>query len=76
MKMRFVFLTALALAGCPTLRAQDDVTCDRTAIQWVLPGDFPRALARAKQEQRILVIKGISFGVDDAGAKCATKGVW
>jgi len=42
----------------------------------VLPGDFPQAIARAQKEQRIVVIKGISFGVDGAGAKCATKGVW
>ena len=78
MKMQFAVPAALLLAAsASTLRAQDDnITCDRTAIEWVLPGDFPQALARAQKEQRILVIKGISFGVDDAGAKCATKGVW
>jgi hypothetical protein len=78
MKAQFVVPIALLLAGsAATLRAQDgNITCDRTAIEWVLPGDFAQALARAQQEQRILVIKGISFGVDDAGAKCATKGVW
>ncbi|HZN38421.1 MAG TPA: hypothetical protein VFD82_06435 [Planctomycetota bacterium] len=78
MKMPFGFPMALVLAvSVSTLRAQDDnITCDRTAIQWVLPGDFAQALARAQKEQRILLIKGISFGVDDAGAKCATKGVW
>ena len=78
MKLQFAIPAALLLAGsAATLRAQDDtIPRDRTSIQWVLPGDFPQALARAKQEQRILVIKGISFGVDDAGAKCATKGVW
>lgn len=66
------------LAAVGNAAAQDaaDPACDRNAIAWVLPGDFPQALARARQEQRILVIKGISFGVDDAGAKCATKGVW
>jgi hypothetical protein len=75
MKTPFV-LTVIALAGdAATLRAQG-ATCDRTAIEWVLPGDFPQALARARKEQRIVVIKGISFGVDAAGAKCATKGVW
>jgi len=78
MKVQFVIPVALLLASsAATLRAQDDtIPRDRTAIQWVLPGDFPQALARAQKEQRILVIKGISFGVDDAGAKCATKGVW
>jgi hypothetical protein len=60
-----------------TVAAQDGAAaCDRSAIAWVLPGEFPRALARAQAEQRILVVKGISFGVDGAGAKCATKGVW
>ena len=78
MQTPFVMLAAFAfvLTCTPSdVRAQE-VACDRTAIGWVLPGDFPQALARAKQEQRIVVIKGISFGVDGAGAKCATKGVW
>jgi len=70
-------LTA-ALLLCANLAGQEAASppCDRNAIQWVLPGDFPAALARANQEQRILVIKGISFGVDTEGARCATKGVW
>ena len=77
MKMRSVFPVAFLLAGSASpLPAQHDTACDRTAIQWVLPGDFEQARARAQKEQRILVIKGISFGVDTAGAKCATKGVW
>ena len=77
MKLPFAIPTALALAATASLRAQDDaIACDRAAIQWVLPGDFPQALERAQKEQRVLVIKGISFGVDAAGAKCATKGVW
>jgi hypothetical protein len=50
--------------------------CDTASIGWVLPGRFPAALARARAERRILLIKGISFGVDEAGATCATKGVW
>ncbi|HEX6813514.1 MAG TPA: hypothetical protein VF384_17980 [Planctomycetota bacterium] len=76
MKLQFVIPVAFALIGsAAALRAQG-TACDRTAIEWVLPGDFEQALARAQKEQRILVIKGISFGVDDEGAKCATKGVW
>lgn len=65
----------LMLAALPS---QEDPTppCDRSAIDWVLPGSFPQAVARAQQDQRIIVIKGISFGVDSAGAGCATKGVW
>lgn len=49
---------------------------DTTNIEWVLPGDFGDALARAKAEKRLLLIKGISFGVDVEGAGCATKGRW
>jgi hypothetical protein len=56
--------------------AGSGVACDRAAIAWVLPGDFPRALELARSGRRILVVKGISFGVDEAGAKCATKGFW
>jgi len=77
MNMQIVIPVALALSGIArNAWAQGDCPCDRTAIDWVLPGDFPKALARAKSEQRIVVIKGISFGVDTEGAKCATKGVW
>ncbi|MEO6593880.1 MAG: hypothetical protein ABIP94_03910 [Planctomycetota bacterium] len=51
-------------------------SCNTTNIHWVLPGDFSTALQRAVAEQRLLLIKGISFGVDEAGATCATKGKW
>ncbi len=47
-----------------------------TNIDWVLPGEFDAALARARREGKLLLIKGVSFGIDDAGAKCATKGKW
>ena len=76
MKLQFVIPVAIALAGSVATLPAQGTACDRTAIAWVLPGDFEQALARAQKEQRILVIKGISFGVDDDGAKCATKGVW
>lgn len=49
---------------------------DTAAIEWILPGDFDQARARAVRDQRIIVIKGISFGVDNVGATCATKGRW
>ncbi len=45
-------------------------------IQWVLPGDFEDALERAKAENRIILIKGLGFGLDELGSKCATKGCW
>ncbi|MCA8954868.1 MAG: hypothetical protein KDC87_02275 [Planctomycetes bacterium] len=50
--------------------------CDRTAIRWLKPGEFEQARARAQRDNRLLLIKGISFGVDDEGARCATKGRW
>lgn len=75
-----VALVATSLSFVTALAAQDAAppapACDRTAIEWVLPGDFDTALGRAREEQRILVVKGISFGVDTQGARCATRGVW
>lgn len=49
---------------------------DTSAIEWVLPADFDAALERAKVENRLLLIKGVSFGIDEAGASCATAGTW
>jgi hypothetical protein len=49
---------------------------DATNIHWVLPKDFATALERAKEEHRLLLIKGVSFNIDEAGATCATKGTW
>jgi hypothetical protein len=49
---------------------------DASAIEWVLPGDFEAALARAKAEERLILIKGVAFGIDAEGASCATKGRW
>jgi len=49
----------------------DDVTCN-----FILPGNFKKAMFRAKKENRPLLIKGVAFGLDEAGATCATKGHW
>ena len=49
---------------------------DTSAVEWVLPADFDAALKRAKVENRLLLINGISFGIDEAGASCATAGTW
>ncbi len=69
-----IILQSLAIPG----RGQDrpPFGCDTSAIKWVLPGDFGKAVQRAKKENRLIVIKGVSFGIDVAGAKCATKGKW
>ena len=38
---------------------------DQTGLDWVLP--FKKALAKAKQEKRLLVIKPIAFGTAKDG---------
>ena len=73
----FILISGLAIPG--VARAQDGAAprcSDASAIDWFLPDQFEQALARARTEQRLLVIKGISFGVDQVGAQCATKGQW
>ena len=67
--------TALANDRHPQ-EQEPDLGCDRSAIRWFIPGQFQDARDRARKEKRLLIIKGISFGVDTAGAKCATKGKW
>ena len=46
------------------------------AIEWHLPHQFGEAREASKTKNRILLIKGVSFGIDEAGAQCATKGKW
>ena len=53
-----------------------ELVCDTAAIDWFLPGDFEAALSKAKAQGRMLLVKGVSFGIDAAGAKCATEGTW
>jgi hypothetical protein len=49
---------------------------DECSIRWHFPHQFDEARARAKAENRILLVKGVSFGIDVEGATCATKGKW
>jgi len=49
---------------------------DTTAVKFFIPGQFKEALKQAKETKRCLLIKAIAFGVDEEGAKCATKGHW
>jgi hypothetical protein len=49
---------------------------DEASIRWHVPHEFDAARERARTESRILVIKGVSFGIDEEGAVCATKGKW
>ncbi len=72
-------LTALACLAplLPAIpQASPAPAADTAAIEWVLPADFDEALKRAKDENRLLLIKGVSFGIDQAGATCATAGTW
>lgn len=67
---------ALALTAAPAAQDEAPPAYDATAIQWVLPDAFDEALRRARVEERLVLIKGVSFGIDEAGAQCATKGKW
>jgi hypothetical protein len=73
-RLTMCFAAAALLAG--PVAAADPTACDTTAIKWHLPDEFATARKAAGQEKRILMIKGIAFGVDEAGARCATKGCW
>lgn len=72
-------LVVMALVLAPAAWADETTPAERratAAIEWKLPHQFDEALAEAKKTNRLLLIKGVSFGIDDAGAKCATKGKW
>jgi len=62
-------LLAFALLAGVTL-------ADECSIRWHFPHQFEEARARSKAENRILLVKGVSFGIDEEGATCATKGKW
>lgn len=75
---RLLLIPALLLVFLSCTHADDTIkSCENTlAINWVLPGHFDDALKQANAQQRLIMIKGIAFGIDDAGATCATKGCW
>ena len=50
--------------------------CDSSAIKWTLPGNFKAAQKQAIKEKRLLILKGVSFGIDKLGASDATCGTW
>lgn len=68
----------LLLGLVAPMRRGDDSPAgyDPLAIEWTLPGTFDDALAEARDTARILLIKGVSFGIDELGATCASKGDW
>lgn len=46
------------------------------AIDWYVPGSFDEAHAKAKEQNRMLLMRALGFGLDELGASCATKGCW
>ena len=55
----------------------DKLSCfNSKQIEWFFPGDFDKAFEKAEKENRLLLIKGLGFGLDQQGATCATKGCW
>ena len=73
-------LISLAL-GAGSLAAEPDTAAPQRAraeaqIAWKLPHQFDEALAEARAKRRLLIIKGVSFGIDAKGAACATAGKW
>jgi hypothetical protein len=66
----------LAALGAAAVAADPTACTDRTAIRWRVPGEFEDARKEAEKEKRLLLVKGIAFGVDELGAKDATKGCW
>ena len=68
--MRAALFFAIAITATLPLQAQDangklPFAPDQTGLDWVLP--FKKALAKAKQERRLLVIKPIAFGTAKDG---------
>lgn len=74
--MALTLFASVAIAQDESPAANAQSACVTDNIDWVLPGHFDEAVARSKTEQRLLLIKGVSFGIDVAGAACATKGKW
>jgi hypothetical protein len=75
------FLSTLLLLGGLAGAAWSDTgkhaACqDTNNITWFIPGKFAEARQAAQTQKRILMVKGIAFGIDAVGAKCATKGCW
>lgn len=80
MRVRTMILTAaLLLHLVPIVRAADEQPAgpgDSRVADFFLPGQFLEARMKAMETNRSLLIKGVAFGMDEAGAKCATKGHW
>lgn len=61
-----MLITLLTVAAA--VWPQDDphpVSYDRTGIEWALP--FESAMTRAREQQRLLLIKPVAFGTTRSG---------
>ena len=70
---------AMILLLAAPLAAQDKFSRkkgDAEVVNFFLPGQFDKVKAEAKKLDRLILIKGVAFGVDKIGATCATKGKW
>jgi len=74
--LALALLAATAAPARSTQEAAAPKVTDDAAIEWFLPADFDGAVARARADQRLILIKGVSFGIDKEGASCATAGTW
>ena len=60
-----MLLTLLALVLPAFAQAQPSKNLDKTGLRWVVP--FEDALAKAKAQKRLLVIKPVAFGTSPDG---------
>ena len=69
---------ALVVVAAPQGLAKDaPPSCgDATVVDFFLPGKFEEARKRSRKTGRCLLVKGVAFGMDKAGAACATRGHW
>ncbi len=70
--MMRALLSFMALATA--VSAQD--AGDPDVVRFFLPGQFGKVKEEARRQNRLILIKGVGFGVDRQGAACATKGKW
>jgi hypothetical protein len=59
----------IVLTICALLQSEE-------AIRWTTPGNFTTAQETARRDSRLLILKGIAFGIDEEGARDATCGTW
>lgn len=79
LRATITFLLSVSFSSIALAQEQRDEKqppCNAEAIDWVLPGDFEEALEKSREKSRLLLIKGLGFGLDELGAQCATQGCW